>query len=162
MPRTTKRKSENIVLDLVMQFPPAQRWIETYIARRPGLGDVEKHHIYGRWNREQKNWRCNLIGIYDAVHDCNHDRGKCAIELCCLYTQWSMQVDYDEKCEAEGKASQPGHKKFWNVAALGALCPYATLAGRIEVKLLPVVVRTPLEKLADELLMNLDNEYVPF
>ena len=160
--------SEGLVLNLIRKDVEIAKWLSTNVYG--GFSHIERHHIYGRPSKGgEKNYWCNIIALHRAVHELDHNSNAKTIgtskklELCCLHTQCVLQRIHDAK-SGFGLVGdeQPESEVFWNVTALTKICGRHTLEGRIEVDLLPFVVGTPLEYLAEELLAELSASDIEF
>lgn len=135
--------SEWRVQKLIQRDDSARKWL----AKWHGYDRVEHHHIFGRRHKDLSNHRCNLIRLFDSVHDYCHDVCKKRVELCCLYVNWQMH-----ETQIVLEPGLPVAELYWDIDSLNRLCGRASLEGRIEVDLLPVVAGTGLEAIGRELM----------
>lgn len=147
------QRTMSMVMAMLKTDPRADKWINDCCRGNYFWADHEEHHIYGRTHRLSDS-RCNLIAVHNVTHRYCHGLGGCkqAVEVCCLAVQLRLQKEHDEKVAAGKAKSLAEHKRFWNPELLAKIAFRDSLEGRIEAEILPVVLGTPLEAVAEELL----------
>lgn len=132
--------SEDLVRGYLEMVPDYVKWSAGH-----SLPGFHRHHIFGRGNGS-KNALCNLIGLHSADHEYGHQHAPKVLELCCLMAQFTLSIEQMiENTRTDASRLIPIEERYWSYSILNKICGATTIANRIEVSLLPLVVGTELE-----------------
>jgi len=107
-------------------------------------GPLEVHHILGRGRKPEYDSFSNLILVRTNAHQWGHDRHPARFEIACL---WSKLKRAQKMVD--------GAKEYFDPSVLDAICDDGGLLGRVHGILLPKVIGSVFEPMAEELINEL-------
>lgn len=114
---------------LLNQDEEAREWIN----RGQFLKRFEIHHIYGRSNKPESNYWCNLIRLSAAAHNFGHDRFPYGLEVSCWLAKFEKHQSVFEWLDMTNRQYPSTENYDWHEDTLNrVVVPFVSIRGRVE------------------------------